>query len=565
MGGVAGHAGVFSTAADISLFAQALLDKLLHNTGPFPLKQSTLRLMTTPQQPATAQSGATIFTPDGKTTTGIATRGFGWDINTAFSRPRGEIFPIGSFGHTGFTGTSLWMDPASNTYVILLSNAVHPRGNPPISALRGQVATAAARALGLNSTEHTQQTQTGIDVLQSTHFATLLSAAHGHNDHLRLGLLTNQTGLDSTGRRTIDILSHSIPQVELTTLFSPEHGILGAKDTARVSNDTDPTTHLPVISLYGPKDSDRRPTHEALKDHDAIIIDLQDAGVRFYTYESVVGYFLEAAAKEKSLGHNLEIILLDRPNPINGIAIQGPVSDPGRESYINYMPLPVRHGLTLGELARYINGERRHPAATSPNVQLPLNAALTVVPMQHWTRTQFFDDTGLPWTNPSPNLRNLTAAILYPGIALLDSTNVSVGRGTDKPFEQIGAPYIDAPALAAYLTKRNIPGVAFSPTTFAVADDENHYPSHGKTIPGIAFTLTDRNTLDSPELGIEIVSALQRLYPTQFNLSKTDPLIVSVNTLLSLKNNEDPRAISAAWKPDLDAFRQRRQAYLLYP
>jgi uncharacterized protein YbbC (DUF1343 family) len=185
--------------------------------------------------------------------------------------------------------------------------------------------------------------------------------------------------------------------------------------------------------------------------------------------------------------------------------------------------------------------------------------------MQHWTRSQFFDDTGLPWTNPSPNLRNLTAVILYPGIALLDSTNVSVGRGTDKPFEQIGAPYIDAPALAAYLTKRNIPGITFAATTFAVTEDENHYPSHGKTIPGITFTLTDRNALDSPELGIEIVSALQRLYPTQFNLAKTDPLIVSVNTLLSLKNNEDPRAISAAWKPDLDAFRQRRQAYLLYP
>jgi SSS family transporter len=565
MGGVAGHAGVFSTASDISLFAQALLDKLLHNTGPFPLKQSTLQLMTTPQQPATAQSGATIFTPDGKTTTGVATRGFGWDINTAFSRPRGEIFPIGSFGHTGFTGTSLWMDPTSNTYVILLSNAVHPRGNPPISALRGQVATAAARALNLSSSESAQQTQTGIDVLQSTHFATLLAAAHGHNDHLRIGLLTNQTGLDSTGRRTIDILYHSIPQVELTTLFSPEHGILGAKDTARVSNDTDPTTHLPVISLYGSKDSDRRPTHESLKGLDAVVIDLQDAGVRFYTYESVVGYFLEAAAREKAVGHNLEIILLDRPNPINGIAVQGPVSDPGRESYINYMPLPIRHGLTLGELARYINGENRHPAATSPNVQLPLNATLTVVPMEHWTRSQFFDDTGLPWTNPSPNLRSLTAAILYPGIALLDSTNVSVGRGTDKPFEQIGAPYLDAPALAAYLTKRNIPGVAFAPTTFAVSEDENHYPSHGKTIPGIALTLTDRNALDSPELGIEIVSALQRFYPTQFNLAKTDPLIVSVNTMLSLKNNEDPRSISASWKPDLDAFRQRRQAYFLYP
>jgi SSS family transporter len=574
MGGVAGHAGVFSTAADISLFAQALLDKLLQNTGPFPLKQSTLRLMTTPQQPATAQSGATVFTPDGKTTTGIATRGFGWDINTAFSRPRGEIFPIGSFGHTGFTGTSLWMDPTSNTYVILLANAVYPRGNPPISALRGQVATAAARALGLypgvsvlppSPPADSATTLTGIEVLQSTHFDILLAAAHRHNDHLRLGLLTNQTGLDSAGHRTIDILFHSIPQVELKTLFSPEHGILGAKDTAHIANDTDPTTHLPVISLYGPKDSDRRPTPEALKDLDAVVIDLQDAGVRFYTYESVVGYFLEAAAKEKATGHTLEIILLDRPNPINGIAVQGPVSDAGRESYINYMPLPIRHGLTLGELARYINGELRHPSATSPNVQLPLNATLTVVSMQHWNRTQFFDDTHLPWTNPSPNLRSLTAAILYPGLGLLDSTNVSVGRGTDKPFEHIGAPYIDAPALADYLTKRNIPGVSFSPTTFAVVEDSNHYPSHGKTIPGIALTLTDRNVLDSPELGIEIVSALQRFYPTQFNLPKTDALIVSVNTMLALKNNEDPRAISASWKSDLEAFKQRRQAYLLYP
>jgi SSS family transporter len=565
MGGVAGHAGVFSTAADISLFAQSLLDKLLHNTGPFPLKQSTLQLMTTPQQPATAQPGATIFTPDGKPTTGIATRGFGWDINTAFSRPRGEIFPIGSFGHTGFTGTSLWMDPGSNTYVILLANAVHPHGNPPISALRGQVATAAARALGLRSNESAQQTQIGIDVLQSTHFVALLEAAHRHNDHLRLGLLTNQTGLDSSGHRTIDILNHSIPQVELKTLFSPEHGILGAKDTAHIANDTDPITHLPVISLYGPKDSDRRPTTEALKDLDAVVIDLQDAGVRFYTYESVVGYFLEAAAKEKAAGHNLEIILLDRPNPINGIAVQGPVSDSGRESYINYMPLPIRHGLTLGELARYINGENRHPASTSPNVQLPLNATLSVVPMQHWNRTQFFDDTRLPWTNPSPNLRSLTAAILYPGLALLDSTNVSVGRGTDKPFEHIGAPFIDAPSLADYLTKRNIPGVSFSPITFSVNEESNNYPSHGKTIPGIAFTLTDRDTLDSPELGIELISALQRFYPAQFNLVKTEALIVSINTMLAIKNNEDPRAISASWKTDLEAFRQRRQPYLLYP
>ncbi|MCU1227103.1 MAG: sodium solute transporter superfamily [Edaphobacter sp.] len=571
MGGVAGHAGVFSTAGDVNLYAQALLDKLLHDTGPFPLKQATLRLMTTPEQPSTALPGATIFTPDGKPTTGIATRGFGWDINTAFSRPRGEIFPIGSFGHTGFTGTTLWMDPGSDTFVILLSNAVHPRGNPPISALRGQVATAAAQALNLypssissSAASPAEPTLTGIDVLESTHFAALLEVSHRHKDHLRLGLMTNQTGLDSKGNRTIDILNKSIPEVELKTLFSPEHGILGVKDSTDVGNDTDPITHLPVISLYGAKDSDKRPSHESLKDLDAVVIDLQDAGVRFYTYEAVVGYFLEAAAQEKAVGHELEVVVLDRPNPIAGVAVQGPVSDPGRDSYTNYMPLPIRHGLTLGELARYINGERRLPSPVSPNVQVPLNAKLTVVAMQNWERRQYFDETHLPWTNPSPNLRNLTAATLYPGLGLLDATNVSVGRGTERPFEQIGAPYIDSPALAAYLTKRKIAGVTFAPISFPVAEDGNHYPSHGKTIPGIALTLTDRNALDAPELGIEVISALYRLYRAQFNLAKADHLIASVNTMLALQNNEDPRAMAAAWNAELEAFKQRRQAYLLY-
>jgi SSS family transporter len=507
MGGVAGHAGVFSTAHDISLYAQALLDKLLHNTGPFPLKQSTLQLMTQPQQPATADTGATIFTPDGQTTKGVATRGFGWDINTAFSRPRGSIFPIGSFGHTGFTGTSLWIDPSSDTYVILLANAVHPRGNPPISPLRGQVATAAAKALNLSSssvistgaqrsgeirfstlksqisspsqpTATTEQNERpdplkrqltdkellaqqkalrgeirfiprthdaygcnaigapailGIDVLQRSNFAVLAEAAGRHGNHLRLGLLTNQTGLSCNGRRTIDILAtdapKSVPNLTLTTLFSPEHGIFGKQDSTAIVAETDPTTHLPVTSLYGPKDSDKRPSHDQLKDIDAVVIDLQDAGVRFYTYEAVTGYFLEAAAAEKKLGHPLEIILLDRPNLIGGEKVQGPVSDEGHDSYTNYMPLPIRHGLTLGELARYINGERRVPATTSPNVRAPLSVQLTVVPMEHWQRSMYFDDTHIPWINPSPNLRSTTAATLYPGVELLQSTNVSVGRG----------------------------------------------------------------------------------------------------------------------------------------
>ena len=221
-----------------------------------------------------------------------------------------------------------------------------------------------------------------------------------------------------------------------------------------------------------------------------VVIDLQDVGVRFYTYEAVVGYFLEAAAQA-----HIEIIVLDRPNPNGGVAVQGPVSDVGAESYTNYMPMPVRNGMTLGELALYFNSERLLPSATSPNIQAPIRAQLTVVPMQNWRRTEFFDETGLKWTNPSPNLHSPAAATLYPAIGLTEMTNISVGRGSDKPYEHIGAPYINASELAAYLTARKIPGVTFAPTSFAVADDVNHYPSHGKTIPGIAFTVTDRNVL----------------------------------------------------------------------
>jgi SSS family transporter len=555
MGGVAGHAGVFSTAGDVVLFGQALLDRLAGRPSDFPLEQATLQLMTQPEQPATAESGVTIFTSDGQTTKGVATRGFGWDINTAFSRPRGGVFPIGSFGHTGFTGTSLWMDPGSDTVLVLLANAVHPRGNPPISALRGQVATATAKALNLYSSG---VTATGIDVLEASNFSVLRDAAARHNGRLRIGLLTNQTGLDREGRRTIDILNKSIPEVELKALFSPEHGLFGVKDSTKIGEESDPATQLPVISLYGAKDEQRRPSAEQLKDLDAVVIDLQDAGVRFYTYEAVVGYFLEAAARA-----HIEIIVLDRPNLIGGVEVQGPVSDAGAESYTDYMPLPVRHGLTLGELALYFNSERRLPNATSPNIQVPIKAQLTVVPMQNWWRSEYFDETGLPWTNPSPNLRSPTAAILYPGVGLAEATNISVGRGTDKPFEWIGAPYIDGPQLAAYLTARKIPGVSFMATSFAVAEDSNHYPFHGKTIPGVVFTLTDRNAFNSPEFGVELISALHQLYP-EFALAKAEHLVVNVDTMRALTNKDDPRSIAASWAADLTAFRQRREPYLLY-
>ncbi len=451
MGGVAGHAGVFSTAHDMSLFCDALLAKLLHNTGPFPLKQSTLQLATSPQAPATAVATATIFTSNGQTTTGIAQRGLGWDLNSPFSRPRGELFPItsaghpGSFGHTGFTGTSLWIDPTSDTYVILLANSVHPRGGPNISPLRSQVATAVARALGLGAPSFASHpngaissearpstsgpvpphTQTGIDVLESTQFAALKFLPHAPNTPLRVGLLTNQSGVDAHGTRTIDILAHASADITLTSIFTPEHGLYARQDTEHLTSETDPVTHLPVISVYGPKASDKHPKQSDLRDLDAVLIDLPDAGVPFWTYETLTGYFLESCSRA-----HVPVVILDRPNPIGGLAVQGPTADPGTQSYLNFTPIPIRHGLTLGELARYFNayavqspldprlldgravvlGVPGNVAAdgghiVAPATQPGLHADLTVIPMQNWTRAEFFDQTGLPWIPPPPNMK----------------------------------------------------------------------------------------------------------------------------------------------------------------
>ena len=625
MGGVAGQAGVFSTAHDVGIFAQALLDKLLHNTGPFPLQQSTLKLMTVPEQPATAQGGATVFTPDGQPATGVAQRGFGWDINSAYSRPRGSVFPtvwpatatappnisagMPSFGHTGFTGTSLWIDPASDSYVILLANAVQPRGNAPISPLRGEVATAAALAFGLHApasaaskpglvkgtalaVPHTAPNEeaasaavvkassspsanvlTGVDVLEQSHFKALTNLAAKHNKHIRLALLTNQTGLDSHGLRTIDILRGDAARsagIDLIRLFSPEHGLFGKKDSSTIGPETDATSGLPVNSLYGAKDADKRPKSEDLKDLDAVVIDLQDAGARFYTYETVVGYFVEASACEAARGHDLEIVVLDRPDPIAGVAVQGPVSDTAA-AYINYMPEPLRQGMTLGELAQYMAAE--HPGACGAS-----HAHLTVVPMQGWRRNEFFDQTGLKWVNPSPNLRSMEAAVLYPGLGMMDYSNVSVGRGSETPFELFGAgaeaatktapaksAWFDGKVVAAYLTARKIPGVTFAATQFAVAEDANRYPYHGQTIEGVRLTVTDRTALDSPELGIEILAALHHLYPTQFKLEKAATLVANSETMTAIGRGNDPRSIAAAWKPALDDFKAHRAKYLLYP
>ncbi len=573
MGGVAGHAGVFSTAHDVSVFAQALLDRLAGRPSAFPLKQGTLELMTTPEQPGHVPSdlsqpaaGTALTYPSRK---GREVRGLGWDIDSSFSRPRGEVFPVGSFGHTGFTGTSLWMDPGSDTYVVLLANAIHPRGGAPISHLRGDVATAVARVLKLygataSSIDTSSQVSesrpgapssvpvlTGIDVLEKTQFATLREAAGLHGGRLRVGLLTNQTGLDSGGRRTIDVLAKdaasAVPGVELTTLFSPEHGIAGVKDSTDIASSRDAATGLPVISLYGPKDADKRPKLEDLKKLDAVVVDLEDAGVRFYTYEAVLGYFVEACAKA-----GVELIVLDRPPLIGGVAVQGPMSDAGAESYTDYMPIPVRHGMTMGELARFYNGEKG------------LGAKVAVVAMQGWRRAEYFDETGVPWVNPSPNLQTQRAAVLYPAYAFLESTNLSVGRGSATPFEVFGAAWMKGAEVAAALNARAIPGVRFEATAFAIAEDGNRYPFHGRTIEGVRMVTTDRVALDSPRLGLEVLVVLRKLYPEQFEWRKSSRLVVNAATMAAIARGDDPQVIMDGWKAGLEAFRVRRSGYLLY-
>jgi uncharacterized protein YbbC (DUF1343 family)/CubicO group peptidase (beta-lactamase class C family) len=553
MGGVAGHAGLFSTADDLAVFAQNLLNRLAGRPSRFPLSRTALRKMTEPEQ------------PEG----GTALRGFGWDIDSPYSSNRGTILPVGSFGHTGFTGTSMWIDPASDTYVIILANSVHPSGPKRITAVRGKIADAAAMALGLRAevapapritdrsssetrerlkSAHSSEVKTGIDVLEADHFEEFKEMEQRHGGKLRLGLLTNQTGLDSAGRRTIDVLfleaQKAVPNLTLDTLFSPEHGISGALDQPNVPSSTDIATGLPVTSLYGAKDSDRRPSLDSLRKLDAVAIDLQDVGVRFFTYEAVLRYFLEAAAHTGT-----EIVVLDRPNPISGAFAEGPISDSGSESYVNPIPTPVRLGLTLGELARY------------DKEQLQLQIPLSVVAMRGWRRGDWYDATGLKWINPSPNLRDLEEATLYPGIGLVETTNVSVGRGTETPFELLGAPWIDAKALGEFLNRRQIPGVSFVPVDFT---PHKPFPYAEQVCHGVRILATSRDVLDAPELGVEIASALHKLYPDHFELQKMNTLLANRSVLDAIAAGDDPRRIAEGWRAELTAFTQKREKALLY-
>ena len=533
MGGVAGHAGLFGTAADLAIFCRMLLDGGVYK-GARILSPLTVAKMTT----ASTSSGERNV------------RGLGWDIDSGYSSNRGELLPIGSFGHTGFTGTSLWIDPATRMFVVFLSNRVHPDGKGDVTPLRARVATVAASAItdvpanlrmaavwtghdfgpsGVAAPPPPVAALSGLDVLRANGFAALRGK--------RVGLLTNHTGRARDGATTIDLL-HRTKDLTLVRLFSPEHGIRGILD-ANVPSAVD-ETGLTIHSLYG---ETRRPTAAMLDGIDTIVVDLQDIGARFYTYMTTTAYVMEEAAK-----HNVAVVVLDRPNPVNGFQVEGPTLDKAALSFVGYFPMPIRHGMTLGELAKLFNSENK------------IGANLTVIPLQNWNRDEWFDATGLPWINPSPNMRNLNQATLYPGIGAIEGTNISVGRGTDTPFEQIGAPWINGVALADALNARRLPGVRFYPVRFTPVSSKYAHEECG----GVFMIVTDRAAIHPVRTGVEIAAMLHKLHGAKYELESAEQLFGSKEGLARIRAGEDPAAIVSSWAAGEARWRLLRNKYLLY-
>lgn len=516
MGGVTGHAGLFTTAGDLAKYARMIL-----GNGPGVLKPETVKLMTTPH------TIATVF----------ERRGLGWDIDSTFSRPRGKTFPVGSFGHTGFTGTSLWIEPQTKTFVIFMSSRLHPNGKGSVRDLYEEIGTATAQGMTFVSSGPTwprdeKEVPTvlnGIDVLVRRKFADLKG--------LRVGLITNQTGIDAQRRSTIDLLAEA-PGAKLKKLFSPEHGIRGELDQEKIGDSKDKKTGLPVFSLYGER---RAPSSEQLADLDALVFDIQDIGCRFYTYIGTMRLCMEAAAKAKKAFY-----VLDRVNPIGGLAVGGPaVIDEEKQTATHAIPL--RHGMTAGELAAMMNTERA------------MNCDLKVIPVEGWQRGMLFDQTSLPWINPSPNMRSLNAALLYPGIGLLEFS-ISVGRGTDTPFEVLGAPYVNDLRLAHELNKLGLAGVQFTPVRFT----PNASIFKGEACGGVRITITDRAALKPVEIGIAIACTLQRLHPKSFALEKVNTLLNHKTSLPPIREGQSWRRVVEAWSAEAAAFDTRRAAFLRY-
>lgn len=526
LGGVAGHAGLFSTAADLAKYAQMFL-----NGGHLGEQQ-----VLSPRTVAEMRRPRDI---DGNR------RALGWDSRSKYSSNRGELLSDSAVGHGGFTGNGLWIDPELDLFIVFLSTRLHPDGVGNVNPLIGRIGSIAAAALQGEVSVPEQKKEArekeadgtaspallGIDVLERDGFKLL--------EGRRVGLITNHTGLNSAGERTIDLL-HQAADVELVSIFSPEHGLQGKLDVSHIADSRDETTGLPVHSLYG---ESRKPDAEKLADIDTLVFDIQDIGCRFYTYVSTMGLALEAAAE-----HDLKFVVLDRPNPLGGTICEGPVLDADKKSFVGHHTIPVRHGMTVGELARMFAKENK------------LAADLEVVEVANWRRGQYWDATGLVWTNPSPNMRSLTQAVLYPGVGLLETTNVSVGRGTDTPFEVIGAPWIDAVKLAQHLNAQNLPGTAFVPIRFT--PDASKF--EGEACQGVNIIITDRAEFRSLPVGFALALALRELFPDDWEMDRYNRLLGSDKVLAAIKNGESLTAVEETYAHELGEFESRRQEFLIY-
>ena len=535
MGGVAGHAGMFSTAADLARICRMLVDGGTLD-GTRILKAETVQDMWT------------------RTADGSGSRALGWDVSSVFARAMLPFFPTESVIHTGFTGTSVMIDPQTGVYLLVLTNRVHPNGGgaAKIRELRVRVAGAVGGALfgsaALPPSEgdsawpasdgpadprlvtSPEAVRTGLDVLVRQNFSSLTGYS--------IGLVTNHTGIDARGRRNIDLLANA-PGVRLAAIFSPEHG-LGGDANADVPHTRDAATGVPVWSLYGPI---KRPTPAMLKDVTLLVFDIQDVGVRYYTYLTTLVYVMEEAARLA-----IPVLVLDRPNPITGRYVEGPLMDPDLVSFTAPHPIPVRTGMTIGEFGRMAAAERR------------LNVSLTIVPMEGWDRARWYDETALPWVNPSPNIRSVTQALLYSGVGLLEATNLSVGRGTEAPFEVVGAPWIEPHGTAKALNELRLPGVRFDAVVFTPTADVY------KNVPcsGIRLVVTDREAIRPVTVGLAVGRVLRERYRSQFKAEPIQNLLVNRSTMWAFLRGE-PLPRVAAWAEAARAsFLNRRASYLIY-
>jgi uncharacterized protein YbbC (DUF1343 family)/CubicO group peptidase (beta-lactamase class C family) len=535
LGGVAGHAGMFSTASDLGRLCRMLLAGGVLN-GKRVLKASTIETMWA------------------RTTDGSGSRALGWDISSVYARSMLPFFPPESPIHTGFTGTSVQIDPRTGAYLVLLTNRVHPSGGGAarIRELRVRMAAAVGATLfgggALPAAEGdsawpaadgpteppaagtVEAVRTGLDVLARQNFASLAGYS--------VGLVTNQTGRDAQGRRGIDLVA-AAPGVRLVAIFSPEHGLSGEANTD-VPHGRDPVTGVPVWSLYG---AVKRPTPSMLKDVTLLLFDIQDVGVRYYTYLTTLVYVMEEAARLR-----IPVVVLDRPNPITGRYVEGPLMDVDLASFTAPHPIPVRTGMTIGEYGRMAAAERQIPVS------------LTVIPVEGWERGRWYDETGLPWVNPSPNIRSVTQALLYAGIGLLEATNLSVGRGTDTPFEVIGAPWIEPDGLATELNGLRLPGISFEPVTFTPTADVYARTACG----GVRFIVTDREAIRPVTVGLSIGRVLRDRYRDQFKPEAIQNLLVNRSTMWAfLRGDPLPRVL--AWAEIArTSFLNRRASYLIY-